>query len=90
MVSSLRLSLMLLCLLWIVPSYGDPVLSCYHFTIDDGLAYQVVRDFAQTPDGVMWLATWGGGISRYDGMQWKTFTVKDGLVDNMTPSPRSG
>ena len=32
----------------------------------------------------MWLATWGGGISRYDGMQWKTFTVKDGLVDNMT------
>ena len=65
MVSSLRLSLMLLCLLWIVPSYGDPVLSCYHFTIDDGLAYQVVRDFCPN-------SGWGNVVSH---LGWWNFPL---------------
>ena len=29
----------------------------------------------------MWFATWGG-VSRYDGREFRNFTTKDGLVDN--------
>lgn len=60
----------------------EPISTCRHFTPSDGLAYQVVRDIAQTPDGVVWMATWGGGISRFDGIHWRTYTMNDGLADN--------
>lgn len=33
-------------------------------------------------DGVIWCGTWGGGLSRFDGKAWKTYTVKDGLPGN--------
>jgi ligand-binding sensor domain-containing protein len=32
--------------------------------------------------GVVWAGTWGGGLSRFDGKNWKTFTVQDGLPGN--------
>ncbi len=32
--------------------------------------------------GVVWAGTWGGGLSRYDGQNWKTYTVTDGLPAN--------
>ncbi len=54
------------------------------FTPVDGLAYPIVRDIVQTPDGAIWMATWGGGLSRYDGLQWKTVTMANGLTENMT------
>jgi ligand-binding sensor domain-containing protein len=33
-------------------------------------------------DGNVWCGTWGGGLSRFDGKAWKTYTVKDGLPGN--------
>ncbi len=33
-------------------------------------------------DGVIWAGTWGGGLSRFDGKSWKTYTVKEGLPGN--------
>jgi ligand-binding sensor domain-containing protein len=33
-------------------------------------------------EGVVWCGTWGGGLSRFDGKSWKTYTVKDGLPGN--------
>ena len=33
-------------------------------------------------DGQVWAGTWGGGLSRFDGTSWKTYTVKDGLPGN--------
>jgi ligand-binding sensor domain-containing protein len=33
-------------------------------------------------DGVVWAGTWGGGLSRYDGRGWKSYTTKDGLPGN--------
>lgn len=33
-------------------------------------------------DGNVWCGTWGAGLSRFDGKNWKTFTVKDGLPAN--------
>ncbi len=48
-----------------------------------------VFDIRQTKNGTMWIATFGGGISKVlqnelnkDEIQFKTFTKKDGLSDN--------
>jgi ligand-binding sensor domain-containing protein len=30
-----------------------------------------------------WFGTWGGGLSRFDGSRWTTFTTKDGLAGNV-------
>jgi ligand-binding sensor domain-containing protein len=32
--------------------------------------------------GVVWAGTWGGGLSRFDGENWQTFTVGHGLPSN--------
>jgi len=33
-------------------------------------------------DGVVWAGTWGGGLSRYDGKKWTSYTTKEGLPGN--------
>ena len=33
--------------------------------------------------GNKWFGTWGGGLSRFDGKSWKTYTMKDGLTGNI-------
>ncbi|MCM2326775.1 MAG: hypothetical protein NDI88_02695 [Lysobacter sp.] len=33
-------------------------------------------------DGTVWAGTWGGGLSRYDGKSWKTWTTAEGLPGN--------
>ncbi len=33
-------------------------------------------------EGNVWTGTWGGGLSVFDGANWKTFTVDDGLPSN--------
>lgn len=33
-------------------------------------------------EGMVWCGTWGGGLARFDGKEWKNFTVKDGLPAN--------
>lgn len=52
-----------------------------HYTTKDGLAGNTVYDVSQEKDGYMFFAT-ENGLSRFDGKEWKTFTVKDGLPDN--------
>ena len=32
--------------------------------------------------GVVWAGTWGAGLSRFDGRNWKRYTVDDGLPGN--------
>ena len=32
--------------------------------------------------GVVWCGTWGGGLSRFDGKEWKTWSTKEGLPGN--------
>jgi len=33
-------------------------------------------------EGVVWAGTWGGGLSRFDGKSWRSYTVADGLPAN--------
>lgn len=34
------------------------------------------------PQGLVWAGTWGGGLSRFDGKRWTTFTTVEGLPGN--------
>ena len=38
------------------------------YTEVDGLAHNAVFDIHQSPDGYVWFATGGGGVSRYDAV----------------------
>ncbi len=33
-------------------------------------------------NGVVWAGTWGGGLARFDGKNWKNYTTADGLPGN--------
>ena len=47
--------------------------------VEDGLAYEVVNGFLQDREGLFWLATWGGGVSRYDADGIRLFGADQGL-----------
>jgi ligand-binding sensor domain-containing protein len=49
--------------------------------ITEGLADRQVNSIAEGPDGSLWFAT-AGGVSRFDGEEWTTYTTLDGLADN--------
>lgn len=34
-------------------------------------------------DDTVWVGTWGGGVSHFDGDKWTNFTQKDGLAGNI-------
>ena len=46
----------------------------------DGLAHDWIHDIYRDPDGVMWFATDGCGVSRYDGRTFANFIARDGLT----------
>ena len=37
-------------------------------------------------DGSVWAGTWGGGVSRWNGKKWESFSSKDGLAGNIVYS----
>jgi ligand-binding sensor domain-containing protein len=41
-----------------------------------------IVSIAVDDQGVVWCGTWGGGLSRFDGTTWKTYTTKEGLPGN--------
>jgi ligand-binding sensor domain-containing protein len=48
------------------------------FTVDDGLVDKWVYAIAVDPGGALWLGT-EGGVNRFDGRHWTTYTHHDGL-----------
>ncbi len=42
------------------------------------------------PDGDIWVGTWGGGVSRFDGKKWTSYTAADGLAGNIVFSMARG
>ncbi|HQF85670.1 MAG TPA: two-component regulator propeller domain-containing protein [Acidobacteriota bacterium] len=53
----------------------------HHYTVQEGLAQDQPVAIHQDPDGYIWIGTLGG-LSRYNGRSFTTFSVTDGL-----PSP---
>ena len=49
---------------------------------EDGLPRGMVRSITQDREGYLWLAVEDGGVSRFDGQVFETFTTEDGLVHN--------
>ena len=54
-----------------------------HYTSIDGLVHNTVWAIHRDADGMLWLGTEGGGVSRYDGESFTSFTTEDGLAHNV-------
>ncbi len=52
------------------------------YTTKNGLANSNVNAIYQSSQGYIWFSTQGGGISRFDGKEFKNFTKNDGLIGN--------
>lgn len=75
---SLGRAVAFLCLLVAIASESAAQSTIRSFTKADGLAGEVVRSVVREPGGAVWIACWGGGISRYDGLEWTTYHSGDG------------
>ena len=68
---------------------GDGVL-CYdgdrfhHFTIAEGLPFEVVNAMHQDREGLFWFATYGGGLGCYDPHGIRVLAGKDGMPASTT------
>lgn len=51
---------------------------------DDGLGHNSCWHISQDANGAMWFASYGGGISKFDGSKFTIFTTKQGLPSNKT------
>ncbi len=54
----------------------------HNYSVKDGLAQSQVYSLLQDSRGYLWMGTFGGGLSRYDGVKFRSFTVRDSLVNN--------
>ena len=52
------------------------------FSIADGLPQSQVYGIAEDHNGNIWLGTRGGGIAKFDGVNFEVFTTQDGLLSN--------
>ena len=52
------------------------------YSIKEGLAQTQANAICQDRYGYLWVATSSGGVSRFDGQSFVTFTTEDGLIDN--------
>lgn len=49
---------------------------------EDGLALNNTWALAEDSSQNIWVGSYGGGLSRFDGTSWKVFSTGDGLVHN--------
>ena len=66
--------------LWITSGAQEPAYR--QFDTESGLPSNEVFNIMFDKDMVLWAAT-SRGVCRYDGMSWKTFTMSDGLNENV-------
>lgn len=60
-----------------------PFAQQFHFkqySLEEGLSRSGVYDIHQDKSGFLWVATEGGGVSRFDGKTFRTFTRLNGLA----------
>ena len=59
----------------------------WDLTTNQPTIYAIRRDpentnvvaLSQTPDGAIWVGTYGNGFGRFDGTSWQSFTIADGM-----------
>jgi signal transduction histidine kinase/ligand-binding sensor domain-containing protein/DNA-binding response OmpR family regulator len=69
-----------------ITQYGHAV-----WTTAEGLPHNFIRAIAQTPDGYLWVATFGG-LARFDGVGFTVFTPANapGLMDDRLTAMAAG
>jgi ligand-binding sensor domain-containing protein len=54
------------------------------FAAADGLpCVGAMRAVLQDAEGALWIGSFGGGLSRYDGRQFRAYTARDGLTSRL-------
>ena len=53
-----------------------------HYNTASGLGSDYVTAMLEDQAGNLWFGTYFGGVSRYDGLHWQSFTTTDGLGGN--------
>ncbi len=56
------------------------------YSVEDGLAQSQVFAMIEDTRGYLWLGTQGGGLSRFDGIDFQTYNTRDGLLSNYISS----
>lgn len=54
-----------------------------NFNVEDGLAQSQVLSICQDHNGNIWFGTNNGGVSKYDGNKFVTYTENDSLINNV-------
>lgn len=57
-----------------------------HFSVEEGLNHSTILDITEDKFGNLWLATQGGGITKFDGHKFSYITIRDGLSSNYVRS----
>ena len=57
-----------------------------NYSVADGLAQSQVYAMINDSQGYIWMGTQGGGLSRFDGINFTSFTVRDSLSNNYVES----
>ena len=71
-----------LCICMTFPAYGQYLdRPRVQYNVNDGLPSSTCYDIVIDERGFLWVAT-EGGLTRYDGFNFKTLTTSDGLLDN--------
>jgi len=52
------------------------------FTTSNGLPSNQIKKVTQSPNGLIWVATWGGGLARWNGSSWQVVNQSVGLPSN--------
>lgn len=55
-----------------------------NFDESNGLGHNSCWDINEDNDGNIWFASYGGGVSKFDGKKFTVFTTKNGLLANKT------
>lgn len=60
--------------------------STRRYSLADGLPQSQATSLMEDNNGYLWVGTHGGGIARFDGREFKTYTTLDGLLANQVMS----
>jgi signal transduction histidine kinase/ligand-binding sensor domain-containing protein len=54
-----------------------------NYTAAHGVPQSQINGMIEDANGYLWLATYGGGVARFDGQNFKVYTTLDGLLNNI-------
>ncbi len=64
---------------------SGPELKFEHLTLEDGLSHNEVQTIVQDHQGLMWFGTFGGGLNRFDGYEFRVYQHNPLLLSHKLP-----